>query len=169
MVSLWHTTRLRGMNARGGPHSGYPGYAATKAGIIGLSQQIAVDYASAGIRVNVVSPGPVVSDLAATSAMHEGIEFPALGPAGAPNIEAVAPGTDPAPAELHPAHTPSPRLFKPSTCTDVAYPILWLVSDEAAAITGINLTVDGGFTMKGIASLAPDADPAMAAQMNEPL
>lgn len=34
--------------------SGYPGYAATKAGIEGFSRQIAVDYASQGIRVNCV-------------------------------------------------------------------------------------------------------------------
>jgi NAD(P)-dependent dehydrogenase (short-subunit alcohol dehydrogenase family) len=52
---------------------------------------------------------------------------------------------------------------------DVAYPILWLASDEAAAITGTTLTVDGGFTVKGIASIAAGSDPAMAATMAEPL
>lgn len=108
----------------------------------------------------------MVTDLAATSALHEGAKFPALGPAGAPDIAAT---TGPlAVAELHPPHDPSPRLFAPSECTDVAYPILWLVSDEAAAITGINLTVDGGFSIKGIASLAQGADPALAATMTEP-
>jgi len=144
--------------------SGYPGYAATKAGIIGLSQQLAIDYAADGIRVNVVSPGPVVTDLAYTSALHEGEQFPALGPAGAPDIAAETPPE----IQLHPPHDRSPRLFKPSECTDIAYPILWLVSDEATAITGTTLTVDGGFTIKGVASLAPGHEPALASQMAQP-
>ena len=97
--------------------SGYPGYAATKAGdpnehstpneisensfaerfglrllrwsqekfvragILGFTRQIAVDYATRGIRVNAVSPGPVTTDLGRTSVENEP-DFPPLGPAG---------------------------------------------------------------------------------------
>lgn len=37
-----------------------------------------MDYAAHNIRVNAVSPGPVITDLAATSVMHEP-DFPPLG------------------------------------------------------------------------------------------
>ena len=40
-----------------------------------------------------------------------------------------------------------------------------LFADTQAAITGINVTVDGGFTIKGIANMAPGSDPALASTM----
>ena len=112
--------------------------------------------------MNAVAPGPVVTDLGATSKALEP-DFPALGPAGAPDIVAAKPNA----VTLDPPFDPTPRLFTASCALDVAYPILWLASDEAAAITGTTLTVDGGFTIKGIASISPGADPAMAATMTE--
>ena len=141
-----------------------PYIAATKAGICGLTRQLAVDLATAGIRVNTVSPGPVVTDLAATSVMHEP-DFPPLGPAGAPDI---ADAVSPTAAELPPPFDPSPRLFCNAVPMDVAFPILWLASDEAAAITGADLMVDGGFSIKGMASVADGDDPAKAHTMSEP-
>lgn len=104
-----------------------------------------------------------MTDLGATSAALEA-DFPPLGPAGAPDIVA----TSHSKTVLHPAFDPTPRLFTASCSMDVAYPILWLASDEAAAITGITLTVDGGFTIKGIASREEGSDPALAATMAEP-
>ena len=50
----------------------------------------------------------------------------------------------------------------------LAFPILFLASDESAAMTGIDVPVDGGFSIEGIASLAPGHDPALAATMAEP-
>eukprot|EP00040_Diaphanoeca_grandis_P007486 m.41089 g.41089 ORF g.41089 m.41089 type:complete len:333 (-) comp18699_c0_seq1:78-1076(-) len=143
--------------------SGYPGYAATKAGILGFSRQIAVDYAQYGIRVNSVSPGPVVTDLAATSVAHEP-DFPPLESAGAPDIVA----SEKSAVELDPPFDPTPRLFTASIPMDIAYPILWLTSDEAAAVTGTEFVIDGGFTIKGIASLQHGHDPAKSATMAEP-
>ena len=52
-----------------------------RAGILGFTRQIAVDYATRGIRVNAVSPGPVTTDLGRTSVENEP-DFPPLGPAG---------------------------------------------------------------------------------------
>jgi NAD(P)-dependent dehydrogenase (short-subunit alcohol dehydrogenase family) len=138
--------------------SGYPAYAATKGGAVSFSRQLSVEYTSFGIRVNAVSPGPVITDLAATSVANEP-DFLPLGPAGANNIVA-----EPAEIEL-PQFDPTPRLFEASQPMDVAYPIMWLASDEAAAITGINLTVDGGFTTKGIAAVTEGTDPAVASTM----
>ena len=39
---------------------------------------------------------------------------------------------------------PAPRLFGPSIPMDIAYPILFLASDESAAMTGVDMPVDGG-------------------------
>jgi len=136
--------------------------AATKAGILGFTRQIAVDYATAGIRVNAVSPGPVTTDLGKTSVDNEP-DFPPLGAAGAPDIAAQETGD----VELPPPFDPTPRLFTASIPLDIAYPILFLASDESAAMTGVDMPVDGGFGIKGIASLAPGHDPAQAATMAE--
>jgi len=48
-----------------------------------------------------------------------------------------------------------------------AYPILFLASDESAAMTGIDVPVDGGFSIKGIAALAEGSNPALSATMTE--
>ena len=61
------------------------------------------------------------------------------------------------------AFDPTPRFFEAVLPKDVAYPALWLASDEAANVTGVNLPVDGGFSIKGIASLSVGHDPAEAA------
>jgi NAD(P)-dependent dehydrogenase (short-subunit alcohol dehydrogenase family) len=76
-----------------------------------------VDYATAGIRINAVSPGPVVTDLAATSAQFEGKDFPALGPAGAPDIAAVSASE----VKLPELDDPGPRLFVASSAMDIAF------------------------------------------------
>ena len=44
-------------------------------------------------------------------------------------------------------HTPLGHIGKPD---DIAYACLYLASDESKYITGINLTIDGGMTMRGV-------------------
>jgi len=110
---------------------GWPGwaaYAAAKAGIIGLTRQMAVEYADCGIRVNAVSPGGIATELGVNTARLE----PGFAPA-------------PAPASAVPDAAPSPRsrLRSPGRPLDVAFAILFLASDEAAHISGQNLVVDG--------------------------
>ena len=51
---------------------------------------------------------------------------------------------------LPPPHDPTPRLFEWSVPADVGYAILFLASDEAAGITGVNLPVDNGFSIRGL-------------------
>jgi NAD(P)-dependent dehydrogenase (short-subunit alcohol dehydrogenase family) len=112
---------------------GWPGwaaYAAAKAGIIGLTRQMAVEYADHGIRVNAVSPGGIATDLGANTARLEPEYVPAHEPSGP------APGPDA-------AASPVPRLRGPGRPLDVAHAILFLASDEAAHISGHNLVVDG--------------------------
>jgi NAD(P)-dependent dehydrogenase (short-subunit alcohol dehydrogenase family) len=89
-------------------------YTASKFGVIGLSREVARDYASEGIRVNVVSPSTIDS----------------------PMIRA-RPGT----AERLIAGTPMARLGDPG---EVAEAVVWLCSGSASYVTGAVLPVDGG-------------------------
>jgi NAD(P)-dependent dehydrogenase (short-subunit alcohol dehydrogenase family) len=116
---------------------GYAGYAASKAGIIGLTRQIAVEYADDFVRANCVSPGGIVTELGANSARLEpGFTSPQAGDSAVPNPPAADSSSGPKPA-------PVPRLRGPGRAEDVAAAILFLASDEAAHISGQNLIVDG--------------------------
>jgi 3-oxoacyl-[acyl-carrier protein] reductase len=98
--------------------AGLPGqtaYAASKAGLMGLTRSLAREVGRKGVRVNVVVPGFVATELTAT-----------LPPA------AVAKLRD---TECLPAGT-APR--------DVAQMVAFLLSDRAAAITGQAIAVDSG-------------------------
>jgi NAD(P)-dependent dehydrogenase (short-subunit alcohol dehydrogenase family) len=92
-------------------------YGTSKAGVVYLTKQVAVDYAHDGIVCNAVAPGKVLTGKP--------------GPAGSP--EAIA---------YSQARTPMPRLGRPE---DVAGAALFLASDDASYITGENLLVDGGW------------------------
>ena len=104
-------------------HIGFPGiaaYNAAKGAVLQLTKNMALDYVSDNIRVNVVSPGPTLTPAAAASfERHPGLEE-----------EAIAP-------------IPMGRLGKPE---EAAYADLFLASDESSYITGISLLVDGGYT-----------------------
>ena len=108
----------------------WAGYAASKAGIIGLTRQIAVEYADAGIRANAVSPGGIATDLESNTARLE----PLFSDQPDPPVP-VDPPADPPPRRS--------RLRAIGRPEDVAYATLFLASDEAAYISGQNLVVDG--------------------------
>ena len=112
----------------------FTAYATTKAALQGLTRQLAVQYGPSNIRVNTLSPGGVATRLEANSARLEPGHY---GGASDPNQEEA---DIPAPPE----YDPTPRLFKQAVPADIANAILFLASDEAAAVTGHNLVVDGG-------------------------
>jgi NAD(P)-dependent dehydrogenase (short-subunit alcohol dehydrogenase family) len=91
-------------------------YTASKFGLIGMSREVARDYAADGIRVNVVSPSTIES----------------------PMIRAT-PGV----AERLVGSTPIGRLGE---SREVAEAVVWLCSDAASYVTGAVLPVDGGMT-----------------------
>ncbi|MCJ2188441.1 SDR family NAD(P)-dependent oxidoreductase [Novosphingobium beihaiensis] len=101
---------------------GNSAHATGKGGIIGLTPQLAAEGAPYGIRVNTISPGPIVTQ--ASSAVIE---------------------SNPAFRELFEGMTPLGRTGDP---VDVAYAGLFLASDESRFVTGINLPVDGGATCR---------------------
>ncbi len=101
--------------------TGNPGqanYAASKAGMIGMSKSLAAEVASRGITVNCVAPGFIVT--AMTGALGED--------ASNRLVDAI----------------PAGRLGAPE---DVAACALFLASDEAAYVTGQTLHVNGGMAM----------------------
>ena len=109
-------------------------YVASKHGVVGLTRQMAVEYAPRGVRVNAICPGPIATNLRASS---ERI----LGP-GAPSMANVGVAVN---EEQVRALIP---LGRRGTVDDIAAAACFLASDAAAYITGHTLVVDGGWTAR---------------------
>ena len=99
-------------------NKGQANYAASKAGLLGLSKSVAKELASRNILCNVVAPGFIRTDM--TDAMA------------------------PAAVEALSAAIPLERLGTPA---DVAGVVAFLASDRAAYLTGQVIPVDGGLVM----------------------
>jgi NAD(P)-dependent dehydrogenase (short-subunit alcohol dehydrogenase family) len=111
-------------------HPGYPSvsYCASKGAVNQLTQNIAIQYAAKKIRANCVLPG-----LIDTPMVHEDLKK-VYGEGG---VEEMIKKRD----------SMSP-MKKQGDAWDVAYASLFLASDEAKYITGIQLVVDGGSSCK---------------------
>lgn len=102
-------------------------YTSSKAGIIMLTEQMALEWAHSGIRVNAVAPGLIMA----------GMSDPIY--------------ADDAVRALRQSKVPTQTL---GTAEDVAAAVLFLASDKAAYITGQTLAVDGGLTKAAMMGLA---------------
>jgi 3-oxoacyl-[acyl-carrier protein] reductase len=100
-------------------NAGQVTYAATKAGLIGMTRALALEVASRNVTVNAVAPGFIVTDM--TDALPEKVK-----------------------EELK-TKIPLGRLGQPS---DIAEAVAFLCSDAAAYITGQVLRVNGGMDMR---------------------
>jgi len=99
-----------------------PAYVASKHGIIGLTRTAALDYGTAGIRVNAVCPGATRT----------------------PMIEQVISAMPELGQQMNENH-PIGRIAEPP---EIAASIVWLCSDAASFITGHPMAVDGGLLAK---------------------
>lgn len=99
-------------------NAGQANYAAAKAGLVGLTKSLAKEVGSRGITVNAVAPGFIATRL--TDVIPENLKEELL------------------------KQTPLGRFGQPD---DVSGAVAFLVSDDAAFITGHVLTVDGGLFM----------------------
>lgn len=90
-------------------------YIASKHGIVGATKAAALDYATSGIRVNAVCPGPIKT----------------------PSYDRVTGGDD----HMYDEGVPMQRIGQPREVTDA---VLWLLSDQASYVTGSMLSIDGG-------------------------
>jgi NAD(P)-dependent dehydrogenase (short-subunit alcohol dehydrogenase family) len=95
--------------------AGLAGYVSAKHGVIGLTKTAALDYASRGIRINAVAPGPILTD----------------------NLERAGPEMQ----RRAGLAMPMRRVGQPD---EVARTVLWLCSEQASFITGVTLPIDGG-------------------------
>lgn len=101
--------------------TGHFPYAVTKHGVIGLTRSLAVEYGPENIRVNALCPG-MVETPTALRAFAEGGDFE---------------GVRKAVGDIHP-------LRRNASPEEMAYPALFLASDESSFMTGQSLIVDGG-------------------------
>lgn len=106
----------------------YPAYCATKAAIVNLTREMALDYGPSGIRVNCVCPGAT--------------ETPRF--RGHPPAPSLQSATDEQRRRMAESNRALLRMARPE---EIAYGVLFLVSDEASFVTGHALVVDGGQTI----------------------
>jgi NAD(P)-dependent dehydrogenase (short-subunit alcohol dehydrogenase family) len=113
-----HVASVAGLRTSDDPMDAYQ---VSKAGLISLSRALALQYGPARIRSNTICPGAILT----------------------PMIQPLY-DQDPARAERMAARTPLRRL---GTVADVSSACRFLLSDDSAFITGIDLVVDGGWTL----------------------
>jgi NAD(P)-dependent dehydrogenase (short-subunit alcohol dehydrogenase family) len=97
---------------------GIAAYTAAKHGIVGLTKAAALEYAALGIRINVVAPGGIYTEMVSQTLPPEVVQH--FG-------------------NFHPVK----RLGQPD---EVANMVVWLCSDQASYVTGSVMMVDGGVT-----------------------
>jgi meso-butanediol dehydrogenase/(S,S)-butanediol dehydrogenase/diacetyl reductase len=101
---------------------GFAAYDASKAALLALTRTLAVEEAQHGIRVNAVCPGGTLTPFTIGRARTRGRSE----------------------ADMRAERKGDSLLGRWAEPLEIAYPILWLASDEASYVTGATLMVDGG-------------------------
>jgi 2-hydroxycyclohexanecarboxyl-CoA dehydrogenase len=100
-------------------------YDATKAGMLAMTRTLAFEESANGVRANAVCPGSTLTDFHVTKAQAAGQSVDTL----------------------KTQRQDTSLLGRWATPQEIAWPILWLASDEASFITGTTLMVDGGLSI----------------------
>ncbi|PTL80220.1 SDR family NAD(P)-dependent oxidoreductase [Vitiosangium sp. GDMCC 1.1324] len=100
---------------------GFGAYSSAKHGLLGMTKAAALDYATEGIRVNAVLPGPIETEI------WSHIEH------GGPIRQGFVDGVP---------------MQRAARSEEVARPVLFLLSDWSTYITGTSLVIDGGYTAR---------------------
>lgn len=124
--SIVMTSSTAGIKGTGTHKAAAQAYTASKRGLVGLMQVLALDLAPHMIRVNTIHPTGVATGMIMNEAMMKMVE------ANDPGIAAMQ---NALPIEM----------LQPD---DIANAVAWLVSDEAAFVTGVALPLDAGFTVR---------------------
>ena len=98
---------------------GQAAHSAAKAGVVGLTRQLAAEGARDGIRVNAISPGFILTE--GTAAVPQEIRDWMI-------------------TDLH-------LLDRPGTPEEIAGLALYLASDESGFVTGADIAIDGGWSV----------------------
>src|SRR5215470_16320131 len=105
-------------------------YSAAKAAIIQLTRCVAAELGQHGVRVNSISPGPILTGIFGKGAGLEPVQ------------------ADQDAARLEPVFTARLEAYQPirraGVPADVAAAVLWLASDASSFVTGQDLAIDGG-------------------------
>ncbi len=98
----------------------YSAYCSAKGGVIQLTKSMAIDYGRKNIRVNAICPGPI--DTPTTPEAQD--------------------------EKLHQWQRDMTVLGRTATPEEVAWPAVFLACDESSFVSGSNLVVDGGWTVR---------------------
>jgi SDR family mycofactocin-dependent oxidoreductase len=124
--SIVITSSSAGIKGLGSPNAAPQAYSAAKRGLVGYMQTLANDLAPEWIRVNTIHPTGVISGMTQNAALA------AKAAEAGSNIAAMQ---NALPVEILRAE-------------DIANAVAWLVSDEARFVTGVQLPLDAGFTVR---------------------
>jgi meso-butanediol dehydrogenase/(S,S)-butanediol dehydrogenase/diacetyl reductase len=100
-------------------------YDASKAGILAMTRTLAFEEAPHGVRVNAICPGSTLTNFHVARA------------------KAVGKSVD----VLKTERQNTSLLARWAAPREIAWPIIWLASDEASFVTGATLMVDGGLSI----------------------
>ncbi|MBF6207475.1 mycofactocin-coupled SDR family oxidoreductase [Streptomyces gardneri] len=128
--SIVITSSSAGLKGTGTDKAGAQAYTAAKRGVVGLMQTLANEFASEKIRVNTIHPTGVVSGMTVNDSMRALHEAAARG-----EKTTIGAMQNALPIDILQAE-------------DIAKAVAWLVSDEAYYMTGVQLPLDAGYTVR---------------------